>query len=209
MKSAVLVATLAGFSTVGFAQQGHHPLPHGQPARHTAVTHLDPAKAVHHFYLHDDGGTVDVSVKDPKDEISLHAIRMHVSRVANRFNDGDFSLPRPVHVPAPSAPAHGSAHTMFVTRSAVEQHPDSHVADHTATGHLASSFTPGAAALGRFKSEIKFTYTQTDTGARVEIVTTNPDAAKAVHEFLKFQIGEHRTGDMDAIVRRTYQTREP
>jgi hypothetical protein len=29
----------------------------------------------------------------------------------------------------------------------------------------------------------------------VRIKTANPEALKAVHEFLKFQIEEHRTGD--------------
>ena len=95
----------------------------------------------------------------------------------------------------------------FQTHGAAQQHGGTHTADHSSGGYLAAVFTPGAAALGRFRNDIKFTYTQTDSGARVEIVTTNPEAVKAVHEFLKFQIGEHRTGDMDAIVRRTYQTR--
>jgi hypothetical protein len=216
MKSAVLVAALAGLSASALAQQAppatvravsHHPTPPGDVSRFT-VTPVDPARIIHHFYLHDDGGTIDVSVKDAKDETNLHALRMHVSRVANRLAEGNFALPRPTHARSTPAATHG-AHVMFQTRAAAEQSPDAHAAEHSASGPLSSSFTPGAATLSRLKSEIRYSYTQTDTGARVEIVTSNPQAAQAVHDFLRFQITEHRTGDLNAIVRRTYQTREP
>jgi hypothetical protein len=54
---------------------------------------------------------------------------------------------------------------------------------------------PGVPALQRLKSTITCSYGQTASGARVEIVTENSDALAAVHEFLRYQIAEHHTGD--------------
>jgi hypothetical protein len=54
---------------------------------------------------------------------------------------------------------------------------------------------PGADALRRLKSEISYTYEETETGARVRISTKNAEALAAVHDFLRFQIEDHRTGD--------------
>lgn len=39
----------------------------------------------------------------------------------------------------------------------------------------------------------------TPRGAMVRIVTHDPDALKAVHEFLEFQIMDHRTGDSATV----------
>ena len=38
-------------------------------------------------------------------------------------------------------------------------------------------------------------YVETAKGGRVDIVTSDPAALAAVHQFLKFQIAEHKTGD--------------
>jgi hypothetical protein len=54
---------------------------------------------------------------------------------------------------------------------------------------------PGADAMRRLKSEISYTYEETETGARVRISTKNAEALAAVHDFLRFQIEDHRTGD--------------
>jgi hypothetical protein len=54
---------------------------------------------------------------------------------------------------------------------------------------------PGAEALRRLKSEISYTYEETETGGRVRISTKNAEALAAVHDFLRFQIEDHRTGD--------------
>jgi hypothetical protein len=197
MRSAVLVAALVGLSVPGLAQQGHHPT---VPPRHDPSPARHAAPAVHHFYLHDDGGTIDVAAKDPKDTAALDAIRLHVQKIALQFGEGDFAMPHGLQA-APSQPS-SADHVMFVTR----QHG---AADHAPAGPVSSIFVPGTATLARLKSAVKYTATTTDPGARIEIVTTNPQAVQAVHEFLRFQITELRTGDLDAIVRRTYQTREP
>ena len=38
-------------------------------------------------------------------------------------------------------------------------------------------------------------YEKTESGARLRIKTTNAEALKAVHDFLRFQIEDHHTGD--------------
>jgi hypothetical protein len=45
------------------------------------------------------------------------------------------------------------------------------------------------------KSSLKYTYSETPRGGRVDIVSTNAEAVKAVHQFLRFQITDHKTGD--------------
>ncbi|MFL6520499.1 MAG: hypothetical protein ACJ8NS_09805 [Chthoniobacterales bacterium] len=54
---------------------------------------------------------------------------------------------------------------------------------------------PGMETMQRLKSEISYVSENTKLGAQVKIHTTNPEAIKAIHEFLRFQIAEHRTGD--------------
>ena len=54
---------------------------------------------------------------------------------------------------------------------------------------------PGAPAMKRLKDAITYEYLVTEHGARVEISSTNPDARAAIHDFLRFQIQEHQTGD--------------
>lgn len=54
---------------------------------------------------------------------------------------------------------------------------------------------PGVAAMRRLKSEIVYVYEETEGGARVRITTKNAEALAAVHDFLRFQITDHQTGD--------------
>jgi hypothetical protein len=54
---------------------------------------------------------------------------------------------------------------------------------------------PGVEKLKLLKKEITYTAENTPLGAQVRITTKNSEAIKAIHEFLRFQIEEHRTGD--------------
>jgi hypothetical protein len=54
---------------------------------------------------------------------------------------------------------------------------------------------PGVAVMKRLKAEISYKYATMDRGGRVEISTKNAEAVAAIHEFLRFQIVEHHTGD--------------
>lgn len=112
-------------------------------------------KTTHHFILRKDGGVIQVSANDPKDDVSRNHIRMHLSRVTTMFSEGDFNIPMFIHDTTP----------------------------------------PGVPTMKRLHKEIHYHYEQTDAGAKVVIATTNPETLKAVHEFLRFQISEHKTGD--------------
>ena len=54
---------------------------------------------------------------------------------------------------------------------------------------------PGVPVMQELKDEIKYNYEEIDRGAAVRISTKNPNAFKAIHDFLRFQIKEHKTGD--------------
>ncbi|MBZ5620138.1 MAG: hypothetical protein LAQ69_15645 [Acidobacteriia bacterium] len=58
---------------------------------------------------------------------------------------------------------------------------------------------PGVPTLQRLKSEITYRFENTDQGGRVRITTKNADALKALHEFLRFQISDHQTGDSPGV----------
>ncbi len=54
---------------------------------------------------------------------------------------------------------------------------------------------PGVADMQRDKRDITYRFERTDKGGVVRIVTSTEQALKAVHEFLRYQIREHATGD--------------
>ena len=58
---------------------------------------------------------------------------------------------------------------------------------------------PGVETMKRLKDQIVYTAEDTGEGAQVRISATNPEALIAIHEFLRFQIKDHRTNDPLAI----------
>jgi hypothetical protein len=58
---------------------------------------------------------------------------------------------------------------------------------------------PGVPVLQRLKAEVTYEFQKTERGGTVRITTANAEALAAVHEFLKFQIEDHRTGDPVAV----------
>jgi hypothetical protein len=54
---------------------------------------------------------------------------------------------------------------------------------------------PGAAAMSALWARITYRYDERHGGGRVVIETTDAGALEAIHEFLRYQIIEHRTGD--------------
>ena len=59
---------------------------------------FDQETTVHHFRLHRDGGTIDVSAKDTKEtKDTKEQIRAHLSHIATMFGSGDFEAPMLVH----------------------------------------------------------------------------------------------------------------
>ena len=58
-----------------------------------------------------------------------------------------------------------------------------------------SQTPPGVTEMRDKRAEISYTLEELPTGGRVRIITRNPDALNAVHDFLTFQIQDHHTGD--------------
>jgi hypothetical protein len=54
---------------------------------------------------------------------------------------------------------------------------------------------PGVAVMQRLKSAITYAFQETPTGAVVRIRTSDAEAVRAVHDFLRYQIAEHATGN--------------
>jgi hypothetical protein len=54
---------------------------------------------------------------------------------------------------------------------------------------------PGVPTMTELRDQIHYDFEPMDSGGRVRIRTSNARAVQAVHEFLRFQITEHQTGD--------------
>ncbi len=54
---------------------------------------------------------------------------------------------------------------------------------------------PGTQNMKRLKDEIIYSYKDLPEGGEILIQTRNPLATQAIHNFLRFQIKDHRTGD--------------
>jgi hypothetical protein len=58
---------------------------------------------------------------------------------------------------------------------------------------------PGTAEMAKLKSAITYKYEEIERGARLGISSSNQAAIDAIHQFLKFQIKDHETGDSTAV----------
>jgi hypothetical protein len=58
---------------------------------------------------------------------------------------------------------------------------------------------PGVPVMKKKRTQITYQFEKTNRGGRVRITTTNPEALQAVHEFLRFQIADHKTGDSSQV----------
>jgi hypothetical protein len=58
---------------------------------------------------------------------------------------------------------------------------------------------PGTAEMKRLRDAIQYKLETTEKGARIRIMTKDRDALRAVHEFLRFQISDHQTGDSPEV----------
>ena len=92
------------------------------------------------------------------------------------------------------------------TRDAIQGH-FSHIAkmfaegDFTAPILIHSQNPPGSETMKRLRDKIDYRLQDTASGARIRITTQNPEALKAVHAFLRFQISEHQTGDTTGMTK--------
>ncbi len=58
---------------------------------------------------------------------------------------------------------------------------------------------PGVSVMKERKSRIAYQFENAENGGRVHISTTDKKALEAIHEFLRFQIADHQTGDPIAV----------
>jgi hypothetical protein len=54
---------------------------------------------------------------------------------------------------------------------------------------------PGADTMSRLRTSIRYSSEMMDNGGSIKIETDSPEALAAIHEFLRFQIKDHETGD--------------
>ena len=54
---------------------------------------------------------------------------------------------------------------------------------------------PGVATMKERRAQMSFRYEEVDKGGKVVVQTDDTSALAALHEFLRFQIREHKTGD--------------
>jgi hypothetical protein len=60
---------------------------------------------------------------------------------------------------------------------------------------------PGVDVMKEKKEAITYKYEESEAGARVRLTTADKKALAAIHEFLRFQIKDHQTGDSLEITR--------
>jgi len=58
---------------------------------------------------------------------------------------------------------------------------------------------PGVPVMKEKRAEISYTFEELSAGGAVRIKTKNSEALKAIHDFLRFQIEDHQTGDSTEI----------
>ena len=58
---------------------------------------------------------------------------------------------------------------------------------------------PGVPVMKEKRAEISYSFEELPAGGRVRIKTKNLVALRAIHEFLRFQIADHQTGDTTDI----------
>lgn len=67
--------------------------------------------------------------------------------------------------------------------------------DFSAPMFIHDGIPPGVTTMQLLKAAIHYQYEEITSGGRVRIVSADPIAVAAIHDFLRFQITEHRTGD--------------
>jgi hypothetical protein len=116
-------------------------------------------KTTHHFRLYADGGAIEITANDSKDDADVKAIRSHLTHIVAMFSNGDFSIPMFIHDQVP----------------------------------------PGAEVMKKERKQISYSIEELAAGGRVRIKAKSDETVKAVHDFLRFQIEDHHTGDSTEV----------
>lgn len=73
--------------------------------------------------------------------------------------------------------------------------------DFTASMLIHDKMPAGVPTMKQLKTAIQYQFENTERGGRVRIKARNAKARAAIHEFLHFQISDHRTGDCGEVER--------
>jgi hypothetical protein len=100
----VIAAIAVWFSSPTGAQQPPAGQAHDHDTHHQEMLTrgaqamgFDQERTVHHVLLYEDGGAIDVAVKEASDHANLHAVRQHLQQIAGLFKAGDFGKPALTH----------------------------------------------------------------------------------------------------------------
>ena len=101
---AAVVGAVACVSFAAWAQEPPQSQAHDHDAHHrdmltrgAQAMGFDQERTVHHFLLYENGGAIDVAVKEASDHANLHAVRQHLQEIAGLFKAGDFGKPALTH----------------------------------------------------------------------------------------------------------------
>jgi hypothetical protein len=67
--------------------------------------------------------------------------------------------------------------------------------DFAAPEHTHGRLPPGSAEMKQMRSEIRYSYQATTAGGKLSMTSDLTKAIAAIHDFLRFQIQDHKTGD--------------
>jgi hypothetical protein len=105
MKIYLSVCLVVCFSCLCAKGQTPSPSPEehfsGVNARGDQAMGFSHEKTTHHFHLFTDGGSIEIASNDPTDTDSQKAIREHLSMIATKFTNGDFTIPMFIHDTVP------------------------------------------------------------------------------------------------------------
>jgi hypothetical protein len=73
--------------------------------RGTEAMGFDQDATTHHFRLTPSGGSIEVTVKNEPDEVTIAAVRSHLRSIAADFARGEFDKPLQTHAEVPSGVA--------------------------------------------------------------------------------------------------------
>jgi hypothetical protein len=71
--------------------------------------------------------------------------------------------------------------------------------DFGAPQHTHGQVPPGVETMTKLRSKIKYEFESMEHGGRLRITTADAQALAAVHDFLRFQIDDHATGDKTSV----------
>lgn len=92
----------------------------------------------------------------------------------------------------------------MLTRDEIRNHL-SHIVQMFANGNfqlpmfIHDTVPPGIPVMKSKRARIAYVLEPMSNGGRVRITTTDIEAVRAIHQFLTFQIDDHRTGDLHAL----------